>query len=329
MQPKWVMFMLGVLCVCAAVWTGAAASESGAGSPAGAAPSAQDIVGWLPIGAQSPREDRRRIHPTVQRYGWRGFVERVVASQIQWGVRRFMIHNPFGTLASDQMMQLDQYLDAKRDGHAWAYQDFVEAWRPVTRGDYGEPIQVICYLGAPLYTAEFVKLYEEGRIDAWMNRAWASVELPLAAGMDLAFDASARVEADHPFFQFAAALRQRGVRVYLEGLPGADAPHTWDFNFVVTERFVWYLQDTFGALRPSELTGEIMCLMNRIPRSVDSKQRGWETPFYARVLRSGYTLGARIDPLMRQGIGMQEIMREAALPGPLAPEPASQSNASQ
>jgi hypothetical protein len=180
-----------------------------------------------------------------------------------------MLHNPFGTLKGEAM-QFDQYLHAEAAGLDWLTDDFVKAWRPLTRGDDGPKIEVIAYLGRFQKDPEFQSLRKAGDTHGWMQRAWRSVRAPLAAGMSVAIDSASVTPKNSPAYRFAALLRTIGVRVYIEPRPDANKPHWHDYPIISTDHH-WHRANPAnfkGAkhkARNEQLTGEIL----RIVRNVE------------------------------------------------------------
>ncbi|MCP4894369.1 MAG: hypothetical protein GY911_11230, partial [Actinomycetales bacterium] len=94
------------------------------------------IEGWL-IAGSSEDESRRKVSLfQLPAGGWPQFVEQKSRAVYDWGVRRFWLHNPFGTL-SNEVMQFDQYLDAQDAGIDVLTENFAEAWAPVVDGSFG------------------------------------------------------------------------------------------------------------------------------------------------------------------------------------------------
>lgn len=267
------------------------------------------VAFWL-IGASSPRDVNRRVGHNIKQRGWKWFVSEKVVPQVQWGVRRVQIHNPFGHLG-EEGMRLDQYLLAQEQGVTWLTDGFVEAWRPLTAGELtGEPVEVICYLGSPVIHDPFKRLYESGDIEAWQRLFDASIAPALEAGMSIAFDTATGADADHPFYARACDLREQGVRVYLEGLPSRGRPHWAPFKFIIMERYLRKLDALSWVAPRSAVSGEVLWLVDRIPPGRPGRGEAWVTHHYADILSRGYTLnapmawlpsGVAIDALLSAG----------------------------
>jgi hypothetical protein len=223
------------------------------------------VIGFIAIGHSHPDDSRRRTGWYLIERGWKRFVEQTVVKQLNWGVRRIQIHSPFGVL-SDEVYQFDQYLEAREAGFKSLVDGFVEAWRPVIRGDYtdGEPVEVIAYLGGLGNDQHFIDLHKAGDLDAWYARAWASMQPALDAGMSIGFDAVCGLPADHPAHKLIRYLRDGGVRVYIETWPIVKQPHWAKFNVIVTSQQMRVLQFDRIHLRHSDIAGEVVQLLTRI-----------------------------------------------------------------
>jgi hypothetical protein len=164
-------------------------------------------------------------------------------------------------------MEFDAALNAKEVGHDWLTEAFVEAWKPVVDGKWsdGEPVQVICYLGRLDEFSRFGEFLDKNDEAGYQARAWASVELPLAAGMAIAIDSSSILPEDHPGYRFIKDLRNTGVQVYLESRPDADKPHLHNWPIISVESY-WERSDptlhadSIGMKRDAQSHGEVIQL---------------------------------------------------------------------
>ena len=99
------------------------------------------IEGWL-IAGSSEDEGRRKVSMNqIDEGGWPSFVDNRAKDVYDWGVRRFWLHNPFGTVPG-QVMQFDQYpgCAVMRDLDMCSPRTSPRPGRPVvTRGSFGEP----------------------------------------------------------------------------------------------------------------------------------------------------------------------------------------------
>lgn len=200
----------------------------------------EHVIAWYPIGWQVRDASKRNVDEARFARGWQGFVDEQVLPTIErHGLRRVMLHNPFGTLP-DEPMQFDQYLAAREAGLDWLTDGFVAAWRPLTeRG-----IEVIGYMGSPRLDSESQQLLEAGDSRVFRERAWAAIAPLVAAGMAIGYDAAAAAEEDSPTYRFAQAMRARGIRVYIEAVPRADYDWWFDWPVIVREDF-WQEADPF------------------------------------------------------------------------------------
>ncbi len=146
---------------------------------------------WLIGGSDKGNEARRNVKPRqVGEGGWTAFVEERVRPAYQWGLRRFWLHNPFGTVPGE-VMQFDQYLDAKEAGLHMLTDDFASAWRPIVDGRFGEPVELIAYLGTANFNDDrLARAKAEGDPGAVFATALQCVKPALLAGASIGADAA-------------------------------------------------------------------------------------------------------------------------------------------
>lgn len=234
---------------------------------------ANRIVAWQTIGGSGGDLADRRIgaHLGIKNGGWARYIERSIIPGIEWGCRRFLLHNPFGSMPY-QVMQFDQLLEARDAGLTWLEADFVEAWKPVTSGAYG-PVEVIAYFGTPVADADFQALYQAGDIEAWMARAWASVQPAIDAGMSIGLDMSTGADAAHPTWLFAKMLRDRGIKVYAEGVPAAGRLSHWlEMNVVLMDKYYQNIANISWAANPRDVQGELMVISPPVINEAPSRR---------------------------------------------------------
>jgi len=255
------------------------------------------MISFFPIGGSSPNVKQRRVGFGVAELGWRGFIGRYVQPQIDWGVRRIQLHNPFGTLPNEPM-QFDQYLHAREAKLRFLTEGFVEAWKPITSGQSGPKIEVIAYLGKLEQDPDFEKLREEGRPGEWLARAVVSVGPVLEAGMSVGLDSAAISSPDSMTARFAEVLRGLGVRVYIEPRPHVDYTNWHSYHVFATDT-IWKRTDpaVYGKkagpkARNEQLTGEIVRLVRNWgdePRPLE-----WYMEQYREILADGHTPAVRL-----------------------------------
>lgn len=266
------------------------------------------LVAFYPIGWSSTDPGRRHVGWSLRTQGWMGFVQQRIIADLDWGYRRIQLHNPFGD-DGEWPMELDQSVRAEAAGLDWLTAGFVEAWRPVTRGDYtgGDPVEVIAYMGTARLSP-FLELQADGDWEAWLARAEASVALPLAAGMTLAFD-SFSIEAEDSFsFRFAQKLKAQGVKVYIETWPRRPATHWHSTNVMVAEKWFQRNHQSPNVARRSDLTGEVVRLLNQ---PIDETDLPNATKL--RVIEGllhGYTVSLRSDRMYEQVPDLDTLLRD-------------------
>jgi hypothetical protein len=266
----------------------------------------QRIVSWQTIGWSSPEPLDRHVGHGIKQMGWAAFVKRVIDPEIRWGVRRVALSNPFGCLA-DEPMQFDQYLHARDAKLTWLTNGFARAWRPVTDGG----VEVICYLGKLTDDKSFPPLARDPA--GWERRFWESVQPALDAGMSVALDAAA---GDFPESHRAVDLLEaRGVKVYFEPRPNADAPRWFRYPIISVDTF-WERSDpalhpdSHWAARNEQLTGEIIRIITAPPQGRTWSHKGWIGPYVRSILRDGHTAAAPVAMLMGEQIPLHELLRK-------------------
>jgi hypothetical protein len=267
----------------------------------------QRIVSWQTIGNSSNVVADRCVGADIKRRGWTGYVRRVVEPELAWGCRRFALHNPFGCLP-DENMQFDQYLHAKEAGLDWLLQDFVEAWRPLTQ----RGIEVICYLGTTVDDPVFERLFKEDPA-AWERRVWTCVQPALDAGMTIALDYSSTTHEGENCI--ATLLQERGVKIYCEPRPRADAPRWFKVPVITTNAF-WKRSnpeahpDSKWAARNDQLTAEIIQIVHLPPPGKTWDTPGWAEPDTKAILTEGHTAAAPIHILMRERVPLWRLLEK-------------------
>lgn len=230
------------------------------------------VVSWHTIGGTSPDASRRMIGLGLKRLGWSGYVERYVVPQTRGGLRRILLHNPWG-IVPDEPMSFDQYREAQEAGMLWLTRGFVEAWRPVIEGEYsdGEPVEVIAYLGAIDADAglrAFLDDRDPPETTGWMRRVLESLEPALTAGMSVAFDSANDLPRDSPEFRAIQLVRSLGHRVYVEPRPIRAASHLHDLGVIATVKS-WQRTDPDRydvphMARHTQLSGDVILLIRDV-----------------------------------------------------------------
>ena len=218
------------------MWSAIASLLGGASSIALAAedkairPARERIIeGWL-IAGSSEDEGRRKVSMNkVDSGGWPSFVDNRAKDVYDWGIRRFWLHNPFGTL-SDEVMQFDQYLDAREANLDVLTENFAEAWKPVVDGSFGEPVELVAYIGTADSEDDRLKAaFESGDSAQILGTMLACVKPILMAGASIGADAAVKLSDDGPAFHFYKYLESIGVPIYVESRPKLNNPKWSDF----------------------------------------------------------------------------------------------------
>ena len=187
------------------------------------------IEGWL-IAGSSEDEGRRKVSMNqVDSGGWPSFVDNRAKDVFDWGIRRFWLHNPFGTL-SDEVMQFDQYLDAREAKLDVLTENFAEAWKPVVDGSFGQPVELVAYIGTADPEDDRLKaVFESGNSARILGTMLACVKPILMAGGSIGADAAVKLPDDGPAFHFYKYLESIGVPIYVESRPKLANPKWSDF----------------------------------------------------------------------------------------------------
>jgi len=225
------------------------------------------VLAWFLIGGSSNIANDRYVGWSLRRMGWSRFIFNHVRPLLQGGVRRIIIHNPFGHEPDRNTMAFDQAIHATESAQDWLTRGFVDAWKPVIEGSltHGEPVEVICYLGRISGDPDFDNLLAPEQEPLFLARAWQSVELPLAAGMSIGVDSSSSLPLDHPGFTFIQQLHNQPIKVYIESRPDADKPHLHHWPVISVEDF-WQRSDpqrypdSIGMTRDARSHGEVILL---------------------------------------------------------------------
>lgn len=288
-----------------------AAKDQAAGPKEGMDEGQPEVIAWLNIGYSSKVAADRMIGRNLKKKGWPGLIHEYFWSQLRWGARRLMIHNPFGAKPDDKDMPFDQAVEAEEEGLAWLTDGFVSAWTRVVEGDYtdGEPVEVIAYIGSITRDPEMVALLEADDLDGWNERAWASVAPMLKAGMNIAFDAGSLVEEDHPAYQFMLELQERGTRVYIETYPTKEKPHLYQFHIIMLERFNRAVVN-HQHLYPmrDELKHRVLRILSEHSRDKDVPN--WYSERAMEVLSSGEHVIVNINELSKVGLTKKRLMQQ-------------------
>lgn len=187
------------------------------------------IEGWL-IAGSSEDEGRRKVSMNqVDSGGWPAFVDNRAKDVYDWGIRRFWLHNPFGTL-SDEVMQFDQFLDAREANIDVLTENFAEAWKPVVAGSFGEPVELVAYIGTADPEDDRLKaVFETGDSARILGTMLACVKPILMAGGSIGADAAVKLPDDGPAFHFYKYLESIGVPIYVESRPKLANPKWAEF----------------------------------------------------------------------------------------------------
>ncbi|MCF7853886.1 MAG: hypothetical protein K9N51_03740 [Candidatus Pacebacteria bacterium] len=246
--------------------------------------------------------------------GWEQFIQQRIEPEYEWGVRRWLIHNPFGRPYGP--MAFDQHLLAPERGFDWLVEGFEEAWSEFFNRH--PDTEVIFYLGK-LHGQERFETHLPERPDLWMERVLKSSAPVLRLhelGASIAFDAASPAPEGSPTHRFVELITRMGVRTYIESWPHRRNAHWGDHNVIVAEKRRGVFA-TGGAGVPRErITGRILWLLNAnlaktYPEQPQFDKRTPEGLFnIARGLLSldpEYDIGAPVFQWMRKGLDFQSL----------------------
>ena len=269
---------------------------------------------WL-IGGTDRNPPRRDVGKhQVSDGGWKPFVRDRVAPVYDWGIRRFWLHNPFGTIPN-QKMQFAQYLDARESKLDFLTRDFVKAWKPVVDGNLGQPTELICYLGAADFEdgnrlQELQEAGDPSKTLAYMLRA---IQPILQVGGSIGADAATGMPDDGPAFHFYKFLEQIGIPVYVESRPRKVLPGWAEFPVVAEDRW-WHRSDpllnadsSWGMAEEKIKTPIIRLIVDYEGSSSDPAVTEALIARVREALLAGHTVAFRSDGLRRAGIPITRL----------------------
>ncbi len=200
-------------------------------------PDASKLIAFHAMGSQAVSIP---MHSTliVHNLSWPEYVEQKIQPHIEWGVRRIMLHLPFGKGLTVGYMTFDSYLRAREARLKLVYQGFGKAIRSLTK----QGIEVIAYMGSLYHDETFAELRTKPYADDnWIDRFMHSLRPVINAGCSVAFDAAAQWPNDGPEHSAAKMLRALGTRVYIEGTayPKATMGHLRTFDWVANHEHYW------------------------------------------------------------------------------------------
>lgn len=266
------------------------------------------LIAWFPIGNSSSHAEDRRIGWDLKRIGWSGFVERWAKPAIELGFDGIQIHNPGGTLLNEEM-QADQFIAAREAGLRWISDGFAEAWRPITART-----QVIAYLGMLTGNERLERLARGPDRAAFWRVVDDSYALPLAAGMDIGFDALHNVKADGWEMEVYRYIKGKGVKAYVETAPNVRDRVLYDSHFqIMNKTLERTLKNRERWMAPLEqLTGERVILLADPPEGCDWKNwREWMGHFMAHWLDQGWTVAVNPAQMIEARVRPADLIAEA------------------
>ena len=273
------------------------------------------VEAWL-IGG-SHHDPARRMVGTHQigAGGWPDFVNQRARAVYDWGLRRFWLHNPFGTLPA-QLMQFDQYLDAEDAGLDVLTENFSESWAPVVQGSFGEPVELIAYLGTADSADDRLKTaFADGNPASILGTMLACVKPVLLAGGSIGADMAVKLSDDGPEFRFYKYLESIGIPVYVESRPKLDNPGWAEFPVFAVD--AWWKRsdpahnaDCVPWALPNEAmqAGVVRWMRNYPGASTDPAVIAELVGRIREALLEGHTVLFRSDGLRAAGVTLDQLV---------------------
>lgn len=203
-----------------------------------------------------------QIGPNGKIQGWPYFVDKYILPMIDKGWKRLHYHNPGGTKPVEDM-QFDQFIHAREEGFDWIGKNFVNAWIKATRLP---GVECICYLGTLPTDENFAPLSRKWSQQKYLERLLRSVELPLAAGMSIGFDAIGEHPENNHAIRVIELFQSLGIKTYVEPWININNKFAYGWNHITTNQLEVHLNPAWSA--PEEkLTGEKIILLNS-PESI-------------------------------------------------------------
>ena len=273
------------------------------------------VEAWL-IGGSHHDAGRRMVGThQIGAGGWPDFVDQRARAVYDWGLRRFWLHNPFGTLPS-QLMQFDQYLDAEDAGLDVLTENFSESWAPVVQGSFGEPIELIAYLGTADSADDRLKTaFADGNPASILGTMLACVKPVLLAGGSIGADAAVKLSDDGPEFRFYKYLESIGIPVYVESRPKLDNPGWAEFPVFAVDAW-WKRSDPAHnpdcvpwALHNEAMKAGVVRWMRNYPgASTDPAVIAELVGRIREALLEGHTVLFRSDGLRAAGVSLDQLV---------------------
>ncbi|HRK30309.1 MAG TPA: SdrD B-like domain-containing protein [Tepidisphaeraceae bacterium] len=287
---------------------------------------ADRLVSFVQIGGSSTINADRRVGWNIKTAGWAGFVQTYIQPQVDWGIQRIILHNPFGTLQSEGDFRADQAILARESGLNWLLDGFVAAWSPII----AQGVEVVAYVGTPMNDPSFNALNDTD----WWERVWDSFDLPLSAGMKIGLDKSLAANPGSRDWALVEAIRNQGSDVYGEPRPPMAAPH-WRSSSLFAEDWVWIETrpetnaETYWAANDSQITGDVTRLISRPPTGQTwGTVLQWAPAYIRNILREGHSASLNFLPFVNSTMSMAQLLtavptagRPAAPAGDAGPQP--------
>jgi len=201
-------------------------------------PDASNLMAFHPMASMARTVP---MHSTLYRKDltWPQYIDQKIMPQIDWGLRRFMFHLPFGKNELESAMSFDSLLVARERRLTRLYRGFARSMRSLTR----QGIEVICYVGALGLDRDMLQLITKRYSDDnWIDRFVRSIRPILNSGCSIAYDAAGGGWSEGgPEHHAAKMLRALGTKSYIEGTCHPQERTAWlgSFDWTANHGHYW------------------------------------------------------------------------------------------
>ena len=210
-------------------------------------------------------------------------------------------------------MQFDQYLDAKEGKQNFLVDRFAESWRPIVKGSLGNPVELICYLGAMDPDDDRMKeFYEEEDPAATLATLLKCIRPALMAGASIGADAATKLDDEGPAFHFYKFLESIGMPVYIESRPRKNEPAWTAFPVFAIDH--WWKRsnpevypDSAWAIPNRGLNKERLRMITDLGNGTDRSVIQAMVQRIRTMLLEGDTVVVRSRVLRENGVSMTDL----------------------
>lgn len=195
------------------------------------------ISAYYLVGGSSTNNLRRHIGYNIYNNGWKYFIDHYIRKDVDLGIRRFHLHNPFGLDALQATMPFNQLRECKHSPDtnlsSLAY-DFTTCWSNIINE---LDIEVTAYIGCLRADAAFDSLSVLDAIDYFDECTMDIVK----SRCNVAIDSVARIGVDDIRYglmrRLELQLMSNGRRLFQEPRPDINMPHLHRFPVIGLAKF--------------------------------------------------------------------------------------------